>query len=69
MAYKVHLQSHEPSDRRDSGMTRSRVRGSTAIPATDLSGTMDGLDMVEVDGKESSRACAKVKAVEEGYES
>lgn len=41
-------QTYEPSGLRDSGMTRSRVRGSTEMPATVVSGTIAGLDMMRV---------------------
>ncbi len=38
--------THEPSGRRDSGITRSRVRGSSAIPAAEVSGMIGGFDML-----------------------
>lgn len=37
--------TYDPSGRFDSGITRSRVRGSTAIPAAVFSGLRGGLDM------------------------
>jgi hypothetical protein len=38
-------ETYVPSGRFDSGMTRSRVRGSTAIPAVVFSGLRGGLDI------------------------
>ena len=38
--------AYDPSARRDSGTTRSRVRGSTAIPEAVCSGKRGGLDMM-----------------------
>lgn len=38
--------AYVPSDLRDSGITRSRVRGSSAMPAAVVSGTMGGFDMI-----------------------
>jgi hypothetical protein len=40
--------AYEPSARRDSGMTRSNVRGSIAIPEADCWGKSGGLDMMIV---------------------
>ena len=37
--------TYEPSGLRDSGMTRSSVRGSTAMPEAVVSGTIDGFDI------------------------
>jgi hypothetical protein len=37
--------TYDPSGLLDSGMTRSKVLGSTAIPATDLSGFIGGRDI------------------------
>lgn len=52
MAGKGNLAStHDPSARRDSGITRSSVRGSTAMPAVDVSGTIGGRDMVQLGTK------------------
>jgi len=38
--------AYDPSARLDSGMTRSKVRGSIAIPAAVCSGKSGGLDMM-----------------------
>jgi hypothetical protein len=38
--------TYDPSGLLDSGMTRSKVLGSRAIPATDLSGFIGGSDML-----------------------
>jgi hypothetical protein len=38
--------TYDPSGRRDSGITRSSVRGSTAMPAAVLGGLMGGLDIM-----------------------
>lgn len=40
--------AYDPSARRDSGTTRSKVRGSIAIPEADFSGKSGGLDMARV---------------------
>lgn len=40
--------TYVPSGRLDSGITRSRVWGSRAIPAVVLSGSMGGSDIVSV---------------------
>jgi hypothetical protein len=39
------LETYDPSGRFDSGITRSRVRGSTAMPAVVFSGLRGGLDI------------------------
>jgi hypothetical protein len=40
--------AYEPSERFDSGMTRSRVLGSTAMPDGVVSGYRAGLDMAQL---------------------
>jgi hypothetical protein len=40
--------AYDPSARRDSGTTRSKLRGSIAIPDADFSGKSGGLDMARV---------------------
>lgn len=47
--------TYDPSGRRDSGITRSRVRGSSAMPAAVVSGKMGGLDMGCMRSSESER--------------
>src|SRR5262245_60111328 len=44
---RIEDETYEPSGRVDSGITRSSVRGSIAIPATVLSGSMGGKVMTE----------------------
>jgi len=41
-------ETHDPSERFDSGMTRSRVLGSTAMPDGVVSGCRGGLDMAKL---------------------
>jgi hypothetical protein len=40
--------AYEPSARLDSGITRSKVRGSSAIPEADCCGKSGGLDMMVI---------------------
>ena len=46
------LRTYDPSGRFDSGMTRSSVFGSTAIPAAEVFGTMSGFDMSTTIGRQ-----------------
>jgi hypothetical protein len=41
-------EAYDPSERFDSGMTRSRVLGSTAMPDGVVSGNNAGLDMAQL---------------------
>lgn len=43
----VQTVTYEPSGRRDSGMTRSSVRGSTTMPAVVALGLISGFDIVK----------------------
>jgi hypothetical protein len=43
--------TYDPSGRRDSGITRSSVRGSTAMPAAVLGGLIGGLDIMTREGR------------------
>lgn len=46
LQFEIHRETYVPSGRRDSGITRSSVLGSTAMPAVVVLGTRSGLDIV-----------------------
>lgn len=55
--------TYDPSGLRDSGITRSSVRGSTAIPAVVVSGTIAGFDIVVVVSETLINYTEKMKVI------